>query len=556
MRLATLLLVLSFGLTAAAQPCDRATAEATLDGAGVRAKLFTSGALFWNGGDHVYEVPAGSGRQSIFSAALWLSGTVDGEARFSGTDYGPYEYWPGPLGPGGAPPTPASCAEHDRIWSVTLADVAAYNETGVATDDLREWPAHLGAPVVDGNGDADDYDLAGGDRPNVYGGHVLWWIMNDLGGPHDWSRVPGLGVEVRVTASVATEGVAQQFEEGTLLADLVRYATYYRFDVLYRGTEAVEDVHVGIFADADLGFFSDDYVGTAPEARMVYTYNGDDIDEGSGGYGAQPPAVGLVAGRPPEGVTTRGSVLFKSATQATAVAAVDGPSAANALRGLVRDGSQRWTFGGLGSDSGNPPTDWTFPTLPPDYWSERDLDGNGTSNLPADRRMLISQGPYTLEPGEGFTFELAIPWARAEAGGALGSVRKLVRFIGPSADALPVAAPTDLATIFPSDPRVMTEPESTPRGDPPAFALASTPWPNPARETTVIRYDAPAAGTVRLTIYDALGREVAVALDGPTTADYHQVRVNVRGLAPGLYMYRLVANGRSLPTVGRFVVAR
>ena len=45
---------------------------------------------------------------------------------------------------------------------MTVEDVARYNTTGEATPDLAEWPAHLGAPVVDGDGVAGNYDLARG----------------------------------------------------------------------------------------------------------------------------------------------------------------------------------------------------------------------------------------------------------------------------------------------------------------------------------------------------------------------------------------------------------
>ncbi|MEM1054443.1 MAG: T9SS type A sorting domain-containing protein [Bacteroidota bacterium] len=552
--LAALALVLA--TPASTQECAPARAEAYLEGADVRALLFNNGALFWKGGDHVYEVPKGSGRQSIFSAAFWLSGTVDGEPRFSGSDYGPYEYWPGPLLEDGGAPSPDSCAEHDRIWSVTLADVAAYNATGETTDDLREWPAHLGAPVVDGDGDPTNYDLAAGDRPNVYGGHVLWWIMNDLGGTHEWGDLPGLGVEVRVSASAASEGLAGQFEPGTPIADLVRTATHYRFEILHRGTETVEDVHVGLYVDADLGFFSDDYVGTDSTSRMVYAYNGDDFDEGSAGYGDRPPAVGIVADRPPEGVTTRGSYMSKNGG-GTIIGAFRANEAANALRGFVRDGSYRWTFGEDGTNPNRPITNWTFPALPPDYWSMARIDSLGTRFPPSDKRMMIAQGPYTLAPGDGFTFEIAIPWARADGGGALGSVRELVTFLGPAASALPMAPPADLATILPTDSRVGTGTEPTPpRGDPRAFALAPIPWPNPVRDRLVLRYDAPSTAPVRLAIYDALGREVSVALDGPATLGYNRLEVDASRFAPGLYTYRLVADGEPLRTVGRFVVVR
>ncbi len=65
------------------------------------------------------------------------------------------------------PVDPADCSPFDRIYTVSRDDVAAYYRTGVATDDLRDWPAALGAPVLDGDGDPANYDLAAGDQPAI-----------------------------------------------------------------------------------------------------------------------------------------------------------------------------------------------------------------------------------------------------------------------------------------------------------------------------------------------------------------------------------------------------
>ena len=68
-------------------------------------------------------------------------------------------------------------------------------------------------------------------------------------------------------------------------------------------------------------------------------------------------------------------------------------------------------------------------------------------------------------------------------------------------------------------------------------------YPNPFNPQTSIRYDLPEAGPVRLAVYDALGREVAVLVDGPRPAGRHRVVFDAAGLASGTYVYRLVAAG-------------
>ncbi len=53
----------------------------------------------------------------------------------------------------------------------------------------------------------------------------------------------------------------------------------------------------------------------------------------------------------------------------------------------------------------------------------------------------------------------------------------------------------------------------------------------------------PAAGAVRLSVVDLLGRVVAVLADGPVAAGRHEARL--AGLAPGAYVVRLVAGGET-----------
>lgn len=55
-------------------------------------------------------------------------------------------------------------------------------------------------------------------------------------------------------------------------------------------------------------------------------------------------------------------------------------------------------------------------------------------------------------------------------------------------------------------------------------------YPNPFNPTTTIAYGVPAAGPVRLIVYDLLGREVAVLVDATQ--------------APGTYRVPLAMNGQ------------
>jgi hypothetical protein len=75
---------------------------------------------------------------------------------------------------------------------------------------------------------------------------------------------------------------------------------------------------------------------------------------------------------------------------------------------------------------------------------------------------------------------------------------------------------------------------------PEAFSLEAA-YPNPFNPVTTLRYALPDAATVRLVVYDLLGREVARLVEGVQQAGYHAVAFDGARLASGVYLYRLEA---------------
>ena len=84
-----------------------------------------------------------------------------------------------------------------------------------------------------------------------------------------------------------------------------------------------------------------------------------------------------------------------------------------------------------------------------------------------------------------------------------------------------------------------------PAGGLEALALGA-PAPNPVRGATTLTVDVPTAGRVRMDLFDVLGRRVAVLADGEMPAGRHEVRIEARSLAPGVYVVRLTAGGRAV----------
>jgi hypothetical protein len=78
--------------------------------------------------------------------------------------------------------------------------------------------------------------------------------------------------------------------------------------------------------------------------------------------------------------------------------------------------------------------------------------------------------------------------------------------------------------------------DSSPK--PTRFELAQN-YPNPFNPTTTIRYQLPTATTVKLSVFDMLGRELATLVNARQPAGMYQVNFDARGLASGVYLYRL-----------------
>lgn len=70
------------------------------------------------------------------------------------------------------------------------------------------------------------------------------------------------------------------------------------------------------------------------------------------------------------------------------------------------------------------------------------------------------------------------------------------------------------------------------------FALSQN-YPNPFNPSTSISYTLPAAGMTTLKVYDMLGREVAVLVNGVVSQGTHSVSFNGANLGSGVYLYEL-----------------
>ena len=81
-------------------------------------------------------------------------------------------------------------------------------------------------------------------------------------------------------------------------------------------------------------------------------------------------------------------------------------------------------------------------------------------------------------------------------------------------------------------------------------------YPNPFNPATSIEFSLPAAGIVRLTVYDVLGRQIQELVKGAMPAGVHTLSFDGSRRASGVYYYVLDVTGTSDKTNGRSILTR
>ncbi|PAP75047.1 T9SS type A sorting domain-containing protein [Rubrivirga marina] len=179
----------------------------------------------------------------------------------------------------------------------------------------------------------------------------------------------------------------------------------------------------------------------------------------------------------------------------------------------------------------------------------------GFVRLHTDRPTRFSSVTATAYAGDGELVIVAInrtDTARDVSfsleGGTAGTFRRTVTSetqdavrladVAASGGALAVTLGPSSATTFVGDLAGVATEAGAPDG--PTFRAV---YPNPAAHTATVAFTLAGAGPVRLSVIDALGREVATLIDGVRPAGTHDAVVDVSGLPPGLYLTRLNADG-------------
>ena len=153
------------------------------------------------------------------------------------------------------------------------------------------------------------------------------------------------------------------------------------------------------------------------------------------------------------------------------------------------------------------------------------------------------------ETGTPVAYALTGPSGRYELAGLPGEVVTLSVDRPRFAPAV-TASGSEGRLVLTLDALATTDAEGTPEASGADVGI----YPNPARAQATVAYTLAEAGEVRVSVYDALGRRVAVVAEGAQAEGTYAAPVGTAALAPGLYVVRVETPSGA--ATARFTVVR
>ena len=491
-----------------------------------------------------YEFPRGSGNNTLFWLTFYLKGADHQQNHylsglFNSITTNTYDYLPGYF-PGPVSSPDSYTKDYDiawrRVWKLNRDainnHVANWRNAGYQIpDNIRTWPGdgdvskgqanHL-APYNDFNANG-IYDPENGDYPIIRGDQAIYFIFNDIRHNHTGNGTLGLSAEFHCMV-YGFESPDDKALNNTVFINCLIYN---------RSLLTYSPLQFSIYADNDLGYYADDYVGcdTLLNAAIVYNDEYDEIVDGYG-YGDHPPAQSIV-------LLNRSMAGFLDETYSRPFSNPNMffpyyvEEVSNKMDGFWIDGEPIIDNGcGHPSCAEGNITSFAFPGDPnnPESWSMPQ------ASIPATDRALIMNSNSLAEwgPGETFCIDLALTTAQDEAGNNIDSYNLLKQYIPEVQSFYDLNFPNSCADIAPA----FIEKNSKMTGEIKIY-------PNPA--TGIIRMDIPnSKDKVEYTLVDLTGR---TRMQGTFTDA--QSTLDISSLEAGMYI--ILVRGKQINATSKII---
>lgn len=498
--------------------------------------------------------PTGSVQRltSIFTTGLFIGAktVISGnqkELRLAASMYNTH-YSPGNIPVNGQVPPISVCNDSAfNGYLVSVTDQSLVNG-GVRTktaggrtytfnySSWSAWPVNLGAPYVEVNGVPGYQPGWNADRPGTGNGNarpteMLFTVFMDYTNCTNNIHaselsLPGgtlpLGVEI--------QQLAYAFD-----IDGFKDSYFVRYKIINKSGKNWDSTYVGLISDADLGQSDDDAVGCDSSRNIGFTYNFDNNDAE---YGAAPPAVGYRLLQGPvvqTGIITDTAKLPCNTLIGYRMNLMSGHiSFYNPGNNCQRDPDDPvFAYNFLQGKNGCGNTIINYTNSQPTKYM---FSGNACTrtgwydSTSGDKRNMINCGPFNMASGDTQTVVYLFSITRGSNNNQ--SVCDLLNLTDNIKnyyyDCFNLIGVTPLGNIIPKQ-----------------YSLEQN-YPNPFNPVTNIVFEIPKTDFIKVTVYDALGREIKVLVSEVMNAGKYNVDWNAENMPSGIYFYRLQSDGFSM----------
>ena len=289
--------------------------------------------------------------------------------------------------------------------------------------DWNEWPTDKGAPYVDADGNGTYDPIMDGDNVSFDGDYpgialadqVVYTVVNDVNAAltADLYGSQPIGLELQITAWAYNQ-------PGAGLGQLI----FKKYKLINKGRYNIDSMYVAQWCDPDVGNAGNDLVGCDTVLSLGYAYNGHAQDVEYLEFNLAPPSIGydfcqgptVYTGNPQDttifGLEKYAEYINLPMTSFSYFAS-GSPFGADPGLGEYR-GSREWyhLLRGYGTISDIQPIPYLVGSGPYTGYATKyplsgdpindptgvlgDVDGQGRNQAPADRRLIVSSGPFDL----------------------------------------------------------------------------------------------------------------------------------------------------------------
>jgi hypothetical protein len=481
-----------------------------------------------------------------------------------------------------------------RTWKVKKSEIeyhkTHWNSQGyIAPANILNWPGNGNttygqaaelAPYHDNNGDG-KYNAADGDYPLIMGDEAIYTIYNDDRDVHKDSGGKKMKLEIHLMAYAFDLPDDSAFKNTIFL----------NYKIFNRSSRTYYNTYLGVWADPDIGYSLDDYIGCDVGRSSIIGFNGKAVD-GTGeatAYGAHPPAQSVtILGGPFMDPGGHDRPRFDHQGHQICNESINGTGFGDGIANNERYGltnflglwnytdqsydidptaalqyylcmQSNWRdtthllYGGQGHEGHGgygPECRFMFPgesdslnwgpgcQLPngPVNWTEY------TANIPPyDIRGIGGMGPFTFHPGDVQELDLALVFARdyTSQDTVEQSVAKLRQMIDTIRKSYITGKLPNGTSFFGIE------------NQPTASSASLKIYPNPANETINLLFDRSVNDLVKVQIINISGVEVFSLSLVPSG---RKVQLDASGLAGGIYIINIQA--KDFTTNGKAIIVR